>query len=523
MTPSCARWAAIAVFVAACGGGGNDDEAIDAGPMTCTLSPECGVGRWCNPATSMCEQRSSVVNFDRDLFPTIEAVCLACHLPGGVGVRDVNGTGVPLLYTGGPATVYANLTAGGTTCSGPGKGRVCVNEPQWSLGVIRVTPQDGDGGVSFFVFPDGLHDAWVQNFMRWAAAGARREPIPDGGGLPDARIVDAAAAPPDARIVDAPVITPPDARTFDAPPPPPDAPPPRPDASILDTVAPTGGDVTAAASDACGQVTLTIAAGSDDETPSNMLRYEVCWGSAPASCSGVGWVTRATFSAPGTQVADVASRSGTTQHFMGRVVDLSDNRSTPAQTRAAVIPTFLSWSAGNPTVTKTAQPGTYAVSWPTVSSSCPTKAPLDVSATCSGALTSCSCTLAGNQQSATCTATTCDAITVSVEASAGNASIARQGAYTMRFDAVDTMLDNYPCRGCHQGFGPTFTTADVGTLSGRCPDKAYIAAGSPGDSMIYGVATTKTFLCGGAHLDFGTMTAEDQSTLRCWIQGGALP
>jgi hypothetical protein len=268
---------------------------------------------------------------------------------------------------------------------------------------------------------------------------------------------------------------------------------------------------------------LTIAAATDDRTPANLLRYEVCWGPSPGSCSGAGFVVRATFNAAGTQVADVSSRDGTTQHFAARAVDLSGNASTPTQTRSAAIPAFLSWAAGSVTLTKTGQPGSYSVAWPAVSSSCPSRGPLEVTATCTGA--TCSCTVAGNLQSATCTATTCDQVSVAVRARAGSGSQTRSASYRVRFSEVSPIFDTYGCRTCHGNFGyPTFTIADVNTATMRCPTQVYVAPGNTAASTIWTVATQQMFLCAPTtHLDFGALTTAHTNLLRCWIEDGAAP
>src|SRR5262249_18443656 len=151
--------------------------------------------------------------------------------------------------------------------------------------------------------------------------------------------------------------------------------------------------------------------------------------------------------------------------FSGRAVDLRGNHSTPSETHMVTIPTFLVWSPGG--VNVAGSPSTYTVTWPSVSSSCASK-PLAGHAACTSN-GGCNCVVPGHHEAATCTTASCNAINVSVTASAGMSSLTRMGSAVTHFSDVSFIFSKVylsghsPCRDCHNsGFPPTFTAGDVG-------------------------------------------------------------
>src|SRR5262249_51531806 len=136
--------------------------------------------------------------------------------------------------------------------------------------VMRLLTHQSGQQAQPLLLPAGYADPWMQRFLHWTAAGAMRHTVPmdggvaDGGTNGDAPPIIIADAPP---TIDGPL---PDAFVF------PDGPP--------DNVPPTGGDVTAVTVDNCDVATLTISPGSDNVTPANQLRYQVCWATSSTAC-----------------------------------------------------------------------------------------------------------------------------------------------------------------------------------------------------------------------------------------------
>lgn len=521
---------AIALALAACSDAAVEPAGPDAKSPFCATSAECGTGNWCNPLGTVCEPRGTTFTFDRDIYPVLRDTCAGCHV---AGVPDPMGTGDISVFAGGPDVAYASLVEGGTNCATTIH-HLCVDEPKIGSAIARIVTHKNASGAP--LLSGGYSDAWVQKLLHWTAAGAHRT-----NDDPDAAIADAPLPGPDAPLThaDAPLTSPdaPIVTTPDATPPLPDARPP--DAKVFpdgppDTTPPTGGNVTAAAVDACGVVMLTIQAATDDQTPTPMLRFEVCWSRTQTACQD-NFVANVTFMSSGRHNVDLGAEEGHTLFFSGRAVDERDNASVPNQMQSAAIPTFLSWTAGGINVARvggaTTGATTYSVTWPAVSSTCPASHPLTVQAGCSGG-SGCSCATAGDNQSATCTASSCEPVSVSVTARAGLGMQSRQGSFAMSYADVSPIFDVGAggCRGCHPASyptGPQFTVADIGGHAPgtiHCPNSfIYIIPGNPEGSLIYGVVLAHHWLCdpagvNGHTFNVGTVPS-DAVLLHCYIDG----
>jgi hypothetical protein len=537
----CHRALALALILGACGTEiGDTTGAPDATSSVCTTSAQCGGGHWCNPksvdtnpADTICEPRATTLQFDADIYPQLRDTCASCHVAGVPDPKDTTGKATLSVFAGSADVAFASLTGGGTDCTTTAH-KLCVDEPKNGTAVARLIAHQNASG-SALLLPAGYGDPWLQKLLHWTAGGAHRTNHDPDAGVPDAPVVttvDAPLAHADgaAGTPDAPISTTPDAFV---PPPPPDAPPPDarpPSDAPVDTTPPTGGNVTAATSDGCGVVTVAIQAATDNQTPANLLKYQVCVSSTSTGCM-TNFTVDAMFNNAGNHTVDRSANEGATFFFAGRAVDIRGNASVPTEVHSVTIPGALLWAGGGVSVVKPSPGGanSYSVTWPGVSTGCASK-PLTVQASCSGG-SGCSCSVAGNQQSATCAANACDAITVTVTASAGAGSQNRAGSYVVHFAEVSPIFDTGGCRSCHDvggqfHFGPNFSPADIGqTASVHCnANFIYVVRNDPASSMLYGVVSAHHWLCdpvGTNDHTFNTSTAADASLLFCWIHDGA--
>src|SRR5215831_4914172 len=143
----------------------------------CSTSIGCGTGNWCNPGSSLCEPRGSILQFEADIYPQLRDSCsgAGCHVPGVTDPKDPSGQTTIAVFAGGPNVAFASLTEGGTSCNLTAH-RLCVDEPRAGLAIGRLIAHQGATPTQLLM-PSGMSDPWLQKLLHWTAAGALRGPI----------------------------------------------------------------------------------------------------------------------------------------------------------------------------------------------------------------------------------------------------------------------------------------------------------------------------------------------------------
>ena len=360
------------------GDAGSDADLVTGRP--CASSPACGPTGWCNPATGACQLRDDPTRrqFTQDVAPVFQKEgCVSCHGPGGPGA--IGGTAhVPLILAGSTYEAWAALVAGGTDCSDGLARRICVDEPRLSL--LARWPLQLPGEPSRIVVAfQSWGDAELQAMLQWIAQGARYDGPPpgDGGGqdVRDAGALDVPPPPqdardvspppqdaqdarddtredthedthddtrdpqdvPDAGVIDVPADAPRDAADggpLDAPSPPTDT---QFDINLADTTPPVLSGLVTVAAASCQSAVVSWNAATDDRSPPDRLRYDVCWSTTPTGCAGSSG-THATLVGPTTMSSIAGLTVQTTYYAAVFAIDETGNRSPAISSSSFMIP-----------------------------------------------------------------------------------------------------------------------------------------------------------------------------------------
>jgi hypothetical protein len=291
-----------------------------------------------------------------------------------------------------------------------------------------------------------------------------------------------------------------------------------------DTMAPTGGDVTAAAATDCGTVTLTLGQATDDFTDVGSIEYELCWSTTPTWCES-NWTKMASVIGTTTATVNVADLEGQTVYFASRPRDLAGNLEDPtaATEMSATVPMSLQLSGTLGVSPVTATPFMYSLSWPTATTLCSTasvSSVVCVDGVCGASTTATTATVAGKCSSSIEVKVTDGITTIPLD------KTATWPVTSSQIHTIFTGSGGEGCGSCHGSY-PMFSSADdnypVASPSPCSTGFSLVVPGSPSTSDLYNVASGGYHVCGTIHDGTGKKftSSSDVDLLACWITLGA--
>jgi hypothetical protein len=293
----------------------------------------------------------------------------------------------------------------------------------------------------------------------------------------------------------------------------------------IDTIAPAGGGASLTMLTPCAALTVQLLPATDDRTPPNEIRQEICWSDVAGHCLAA-FENKAI--ATDVAILDLHLLQGQTAYLATRPVDASGNHGAISAELAIAIPSLAVWPAGAVTITPAASFGQYDIHWSAIAPSCPSQvvsvALCDASDDCIPvSATATSATRTGDCSSATYTVKVTNNLSPPEQRSATS-------SWPVTGPAISAAYGRANCRSCHPaGTGPPpigspqLTSGAVDKVLGHraCVSNAMLISSDASTSDIFRVASAHSHICDGAGHSGGSMSDNDLALLRCWIGQGA--